>query len=173
MKITRYPDGFGNYRYSLKLEFTGQGDDRDRGSLVVVMFNPATVREDSDLTAGSQTRRRLINFARDGGYRSMTELNLFAYRARNKEELLKAVQDQGVSPVGPESARVISEAVQQADRVVVGWGVVPGNSLFAQRAYQVAELLKRSGKQLYCLEKNGDGSPKHPARGRYTLQEWP
>ena len=91
------------------------------------MFNPATVREDSDLTAGGHTRRRLINFARDGGYRSMTEVNLFAYRARKKEELLNAVRDQGISPVGSENDLVISEAVHEADMVVAGWGAVSGN----------------------------------------------
>ena len=160
------------YRYSLKVEFTGQDDASNRGGLVVVMFNPATVREDSDLTAGSRTRSRLINFARDGRYRSLTEVNLFAYRARNKEELLKAVQDQGVSPVGPENDRIISEAVQDANMIVVGWGVVTDNSRFAKRVQEVGELLKESEKQPYCLGKNRDGSPKHPARGRYTLQKW-
>ena len=173
MRITRYPDEFTEYRYSLKVEFTGQEDARNRGDLVVVMFNPATVREDSDLTAGSHTRRRLINFARDGGYRSMTEVNLFAYRARRKEEMLWAVQEHGINPVGPENDRGISEAFQKADMVVVGWGAVAGNPMFAKRAREVAELLKESGKQLHCLEKNKDGSPRNPARGRYTLQEWP
>ena len=45
--------------------------------------------------------------------------------------------------------------------------------MFTERAGQVAELLKSSGKQLYCLEKNKGGSPKHPARGKYAVQEWP
>ena len=83
------------------------------------------------------------------------------------------MRDQGIRVVGPENDQVISEAVQEADKVVVAWGVVADNPMFAQRACQVAELLKGSGKQLYCLEKNGDGPPKHPARGSYTVQTWP
>ena len=171
MKITRYPEEFGSYRYRLRVEFTDPDDEHNPGNLVVVMFNPATVREDSDLTAGGHTRRRLFNFARDGGYRSMTEVNLFAYRARKKEELLNAVRDQGISPVGPENDLVISEAVHEADMVVAGWGAVSGNPFFAQRAHEATELLRKSGKQLYCIERNKDGSPRNPARGRYILQD--
>ena len=173
MNITRYPEKFGNYRYSLRVEFKDQDDEYNGGSLVFIMRNPATVLEESDLTDGSPTRRRLIKFARDGGYKAMTELNLFAYRSCRKEGLSKAVRDQGISPVGPENDRVISEAVQEADRVVVGWGVVPGNRRFAKRVQEVAELLNESGKQLYCIGKNKDGSPRNPARGRYVVQEWP
>ena len=173
MKIKRHPEKFGNYRYRLRVEFTEQDHEFNRGNLVFVMFNPATVREESDLSAGSHTRRRLIKLARDGRYRAMTELNLFAYRSRNKEELVKAVREQGISAVGPENDQVISEAVQEADKLMVAWGVVGYHPLFAERAGEVAELLKGSGKQLFCLGKNRDGSPKHPARGRHIVQAWP
>ena len=122
MNITRYPEKFGNYRYKLRVEFTDQDDDRNGGNLVFVMHSPATVREECDLTDGSRTRRRLIKFARDSGYKAMTEVNLFAYRCGTKAEMLTAVRDQGISAVGPENDQVISEAVQQADKVVVAWG---------------------------------------------------
>ena len=118
MNITRYPERFGDYRYRLSVEFTDQDDEYNGGNLVFIMRNPATVLEESDLTDGSPTRRRLIKFARDGGYKAMTELNLFAYRSCRKEGLSKAVRDQGISPVGPENDRVISEAVQEADRAI-------------------------------------------------------
>ena len=173
MNITRYPGKFGNYRYKLRVEFTDQDDDRNGGNLVFVMHSPATVREECDLTDGSRTRRRLIKFARDSGYKAITEVNLFAYRCGTKAEMLTAVRDQGISAVGPENDQVISEAVQQADKVVVAWGVVADNPMFAQRADQVAELLKGSGKQLYCIGKNRDGSPTNPTRASYILQAWP
>ena len=173
MNITRYPGKFGNYRYKLRVEFTDQDDDRNGGNLVFVMHSPATVREECDLTDGSRTRRRLIKFARDSGCKAITEVNLFAYRCGTKAEMLTAVRDQGISAVGPENDQVISEAVQQADKVVVAWGVVADNPMFAQRADQVAELLKGSGKQLYCIGKNRDGSPTNPTRASYILQAWP
>ena len=173
MNITRCPAKFGIYRYKLKVEFTDQDDEFNGGNLVVVMFNPATVQEEFDLTTRSRTRRRLITFSRENRYRAMTEVNLFAYRAYDKAGLLKAVRDQGISPVGRENDQVISEAVQEADRVLVGWGVVTDNPMFAKRAQEIAELLKQSGKQLYCFGKNRNGSPRNPARGRYTLQQSP
>ena len=174
MNITRYPEEFGDYRYRLKVEFSSMEVQYSRGELVVIMLNPATIQKARDLTTeGHHTRQRLIKFARDGGYGAMIELNLFAHRSRKREDLIKVVRDQGIRAVGPENDQVISEAVQEAGRVVVAWGVVADNPLFAERADLVAELLQRSGKQLYCLEKNKDGSPKNPARGKYVVQGWP
>ena len=173
MKITRYPEKFGDYRYSLRVEFTEQDDEFNRGNLVFVMRNPATVLEEFDLSSGSTTRRKLIKFARAGRYRTMTEVNLFAYRCPKIAELAKAVREQGISAVGPENDQVISEAIQEADKIIVGWGVVHKHPPLAERAGEVAELLKGSGKQLYCISKNSDGSPKNPARGSYIVQAWP
>ena len=173
MEITRYPEKFGDYRYRLRVEFTEQDDEFNRGNLVFVMRNPATVLEAFDLSSGSHTRHRLIEFARAGRYRAMTEVNLFAYRCPKMAELVKAVREQGINAaVGPENDQVISEAVQEADKIIVGWGRVH-NHRFAERAGEVAELLKGSGKQLYCLGKNNDGSPMNPARGSYIVQTWP
>ena len=93
MKITRYPEQFGDYRYSLRVEFKEQDDESNRGSLVFVMFNPATVLEEFDLSSGSPTRRKLIKFARARRYRTMTEVNLFAYRCPKMAELVKAVRE--------------------------------------------------------------------------------
>ena len=173
MKITRYPQEFVQHRYRLTVEFTDQNRRLNRGNLVVVLFNPATIREEDDLLAKSQTRRRLIKFARDGKYRTMTEVELFAYRSRNKKDLAIAVRERGIDPVGPENDQVISDAVQEADKLIVAWGRVPNHPRFTERANEVAELLMGSGKPLYCIGKNRDGSPKHPARGTHVLQTWP
>ena len=172
MNITRYPVEFGDYRYRLTVEFTNHDDRRNRGNLLVIMLNPATAQEERDLTVkGHHTRQRLIKLAKDDGYRGMTEVNLFAYRCGKKEDLLRAVQDRDIDPVGPENDQVIAHAVQEADRVVVAWGVAD-NRPTSRRAQEVEKLLKGSGKQLYCLGKNQDGSPKNPARGGYEIQEW-
>ena len=50
---------------------------------------------------------------------------------------------------------------------------MPNHPRFTERANEVAELLMGSGKPLYCIGKNRDGSPKHPARGTHVLQTWP
>ena len=173
MNITRYLEQFGSYRYRLRVEFTDQDTEYNHGTLVFIMFNPATIRKESDLTVGSRTRRRCVKFAKGEGYKAMTEVNLFAYRSSDKADLLKVIRNHGISAVGPENDRVIAETVEDADRAVFAWGKVADNRMFAERAAHVAESLKRSGKQLYCLGKNGDGSPKQPVRGTYSVQTWP
>ena len=45
------------------------------------MFNPATTSEERDLGTGSPTRNRCIKIAKDEDYGTLTEVNLFAYRA--------------------------------------------------------------------------------------------
>ena len=70
MNITRYPEQFGSYRYRLRVEFTDQDGEFIHGTLVFVMFNPATIREESNLTAGSHTRRRCLKFAKGQGYKA-------------------------------------------------------------------------------------------------------
>ena len=173
MKITRYPEEFGPYRYRLTVEFTDQEHEFSRGNLVVVLFNPATIREQDDLLVKSQTRRRLINLARNREYRKLTELELFAYRSSRKEDLVSAVQEPAVDPVGPENDQVMAEVLREADKLIVAWGNLPHHPIFTKRLDEVMALLQQSGKPLYCVGKNKDGSPKHPARGTHKVQPWP
>ena len=158
----------------LTVEFTEQDHDGNRGNLVVVLFNPATTQEEEDLIVKPHgTRNRLVRLAMDDNYRTMTELELFAYRSPKKKDLTRVCREQGVDPVGPENDQVISEAVQQADRLIVAWGNLPRRPIFAERAAQVTDLLKASGKPLYCVGKNKNGSPTHPARVKPVMQPWP
>lgn len=165
---------FGVYRYRLTVEFTEQDHESNRGHLVVIMLNPATIQEEQDLIVKPRgTRNRLIKLARDNNYRAMTEVNLFAYRSPKKEQFEKAVREQGANVVGPENDQVIAEAVQEADKLIVAWGVVSQEPQFAERAQEVTDLLKASGKQLCCIGKNKDGSPRNPVRGKHIVQAWP
>ena len=174
MNISRYPEAFGPYRYTLTVEFDDRHREPNNGHLVVVMRNPATVLEDEDLVIKPRgTRHRLTRFASDNHYRALTELNLFAYRSPEKPLLAKAVRDDGIEPVGPENDRVISDVVRQADKLIVAWGKVSDNPVFAQRAREVTQLLESVGKPLYCFRKNNDGSPTQPTFSRYVVQTWP
>lgn len=174
MNITRHPDAFGPYRYRLTAEFTGQHRDWSNGHLVVIMCNPATVQEEQDLVAKPYgTRRRLITFARDNGYRTLTEVNLFAYRCPKPSLLARTIREHAIDPVGPENNRAIALAVSEADNLIAAWGVLPHHPIFSSRAAEVTQMLEASGKSLYCLGKNKDGSPTKPTRGRYAIQTWP
>ena len=118
--ITRCPEKFGCYRYKLRIEGICLSGKDDRGQVVFVMFNPAITSEERDLKTGSQTRQRCIKFAKDEGYGTLTEVNLFAYRAPDKDALYEAVRE-GIDVVGPENERVVRAAVTGADLVVVAW----------------------------------------------------
>ena len=138
------------------------------------MLNPATTQEKQDLIVKPRgTRNRLIKLARDSNYRTLTEVSLFAYRSPTKRQLERAVREQDTIAVGPENDQVISEAVQEADKLIAAWGMASQNPALARRADEVAELIKASGKQIHCIGKNNDGSPKHPARGKHVIQVWP
>ena len=172
VNITRYPEEFGCYRYKLRIEGIDLSGKDDRGEVAFIMFNTATTNEERDLETGSQTRNRCIKVASDEGYGTLTEVNLFAYRAPDRDALYKAVVEEGIDAVGPENDRVLRDAVTNADLLVVAWGNTNGNRRFDERAKKVAELLRSLNKQIYCLGKNSDGSSKHPARGPNRLQSW-
>ena len=171
MNITRCPEEFGCYRYKLQIEGICLSGKDDRGQVVFVMFNPATTSEERDLKTGSQTRQRCIKFAKDEGYGTLTEVNLFAYRAPDKDALNKAVRE-GIDVVGPENERVVRTAATGADLVVVAWGNTSGNRRFREQAQRVNGFLRSLDKQIHCFGKNRTGSPKHPARGTNRLQLW-
>ena len=173
MKITRYPEEFGIYRYKLRVDEIDLVGGDTRGELVFVMLNPATTKEEEDLLAGSHTRRRCIKFAKDRRYGALIEVNLFAYRSCNKSALSKVLRDSKVDPIGPENDQIIRETVKEADMVIVAWGNVGDNPVFRRRADEVTNLLLSMNIRLYCLAKNEDGSPKHPARGSHNnLERW-
>ena len=123
VNTTRCPEEFGCYRYKLRVEGIDLSGKENRGEVVFIMFNPATTSEERDLETGSHTRGRCIKFAKDEGYGTLTEVNLFAYRAPCKTALQKAVTEEKVDAVGPENDRLMRDAVMGADMIVVAWGV--------------------------------------------------
>ena len=98
--------------------------------------------EERDLGTGSPTRNRCIKIAKDEGYGTLTEVNLFAYIAPGRDALYQAVAEEEIDAVGPENDRVIRDAVTDADLVVVAWGNTNGNRRSYERVKGVAEFLR-------------------------------
>ena len=122
------------------------------------MRNPATI-------VGYEGRKHPIrNYcclnAAKRGYGTCIEVNLFSRRTGGKLLLLEGSR-RGCDLVGPKNDRVIYEAVSRADLVVVAWGRTD-NDVLKQRADEVWELIRPLGKDLKCLGKNGDGTPRLP-----------
>ena len=131
----------GKYRY--RLSRSGLGGT---GRVCWIMLNPST----ADAEVDDPTIRRCIGFTKRLGHDEMVVVNLFAFRATDPCRLLEADD-----PVGPENARYVREAIDSSTVVIAGWGVVPkkirGRSLFF-----------RNWKEIWCLGKTADGSPRHP-----------
>ncbi len=138
----------GPYRYALWRTW--------EESLPRVMFiglNPST----ADGAEDDPTLVRCVNFARDWGYGGLVTTNLFAYRATDPRDMIRARE-----PVGLDNNRVLVEQAASVERIIAAWGNL-GSHL--DRANNVRGLLP----ELYCLKLNRSGQPAHPLYLRADL----
>ncbi|SME51258.1 hypothetical protein BACERE00185_05671 [Bacillus mobilis] len=133
------------YRYSLKRIW-----DPHKGRVLFIMLNPSSANQDSE----DRTSRRCLEFAKDLGFGSLEIVNLFAYIATDREELLQVSREEAI---GPENENHIIRALNGADMVIAAWGE---NCKYHGRHKDIHELFK--GYHLHCLGKTNKGFPKHP-----------
>lgn len=139
----------GEYRYSLIREW----DDSNPKRVVFVLLNPST----ADDVGEDQTTKVCIEFAKRWGYGSLHIVNLFAYRAKEPNDL-KKVKDYN-KMVGEHNFRFLKNALQGANKIVVAWG----EHGKIQKRY-MDESLKSlfSYFPLYCFWEIANNQPKHP-----------
>ncbi len=123
-----------------------------------VGLNPSTADEMQD----DPTIRRCIAFAMAWGYSGLCMTNLFAFRATDPTDMLRATD-----PIGPQNDQVLRERAGRAGVVVAAWGV---HGTHKNRAWAVRMMLP----QLHCLRLTKDGHPGHPLYLPKTLVpvEW-
>lgn len=145
------------YRYTLWREWdcdllTGCADDLENsgGYLMVIGLNPSTADETND----DPTIRRCIDFAKRWGYRALCMTNLFAFRATDPRDMMKLYNLADI-----DNQHHLLKCASGAGMVLAAWGK---HGRFAQRDLTVCEWLSRIGIDLHCLQKNKDGSPRHP-----------
>lgn len=114
------------------------------------MLNPST----ADATADDPTIRRCMGFTRRWGLGELAVVNLFAYRATCRADLMRARE-----PIGPENNSWIARAVASADRVVLAWGA---SGSWRRRDERVLAILDAMDARPRCLGLTRDGSPRHP-----------
>ena len=131
------------YRLSRTWDASGPG-------VAFVMLNPST----ADADTLDPTVRRCVGFARTWGFGSLEVVNLFAFRATDPRDLLRAA-----APVGAANDRAIVDAVSAADRVVVAWGA---RGSHRDRAAEVAVLLEAAMVRPMALGTTRHGQPRHP-----------
>jgi hypothetical protein len=135
-----------------------------RGSLLWVMLNPSVATDAKD----DMTIAKVMEFSRLWGFKSLTVVNFYAYRATKPRDLARA-RDSGFDVVGPQNDATIIEEAKLADAVCCAWG---GSKLARLREKYVLELLLNTKHtSLLCVGTNiSDGSPTHPCMAAYTRE---
>lgn len=144
------------YRYNLSRVW-----DRGAARACFVMLNPSV----ADESVNDATIRRCIGYARNWRYGGIDVVNLFAYRATDPAEMMKAED-----PIGPENDAHIIETCKRASLVVCAWGA---HGIYRGRDEQVLRLLSGLNIAPHYLARTGDGSPRHPLRLRADLKPQP
>lgn len=94
----------------------------------------------------------MINFARQFGAGRLLVGNLFAFRSKKQNDLIKATD-----PVGPENDKYLDKLIKSADIVVAAWG---NFGSYLDRSSQFRKKFRRHN--IKCLAMNEGGEPRHP-----------
>lgn len=142
----------GLYRYSLWREWAA-GD-----SVAFIGLNPST----ADATLDDPTIRRCIAFAKSWGFGRLVMVNLFAFRATDPKEMMRADD-----PVGPDNDAALLRECAQARVTVAAWGA-GGTHLGRDR------VVRRMLAPMHYLRLTKQGHPGHPLYlpGSLTPQPW-
>jgi hypothetical protein len=128
------------YRYLLDIVW-----DESLPLAVVIGLNPST----ADAFQDDPTVRRWVSFAQGWGCGGVRVLNLFAWRATDPAAMKAAV-----APMGADNC--LWKLMEGATGPVVAcWGT---HGAHQGRGKMMAAILKN----LQCLGRNADGSPRHP-----------
>lgn len=131
------------YRYKLSRTW-----DSTKPTILFIGLNPSIADENID----DPTITRCINFAKDWGYGTLLMANLFAFRSTYPKDIY-LIDD----PIGKDNDHYLLECVTQSDLIVACWG---NNGTYMNREKVITELVPN----LYCLQKNKNGTPHHPLR---------
>lgn len=131
------------YRYTLSRTW-----DSTKPTVLFIGLNPSIADENID----DPTITRCINFAKDWGYGTLLMANLFAFRSTYPKEIY-LIDD----PIGKDNDHYILECVKQSDLIIACWG---NSGTYMDREKIIKELVPN----LYCLQKNKNGTPHHPLR---------
>jgi hypothetical protein len=148
----------GRYRYRLERVFPA-----GYGTVTFVMLNPSTADAEKD----DPTIRRCKGFATRWGYSRLIVVNLFALRSTDPKALRGSTLDDA------ENRRHVLDAVTESREVIAAWGVppVPASVQIGDVQYACWSV----GRDLRCLGKTQDGSPRHPlyVRADKAREVWP
>ncbi|ORC38343.1 hypothetical protein B4O97_00880 [Marispirochaeta aestuarii] len=144
-KVTAVFSPCQRYRYQLREIW-----DPSRPLVLWLLMNPSV----ACLDFSDPTLRKTGKFSRSWGFGGQLVGNVHAYRATDKNRLLK-VHD----PVGPQNDQMIIEMAAEAETVVLAYGLPP--KALHRHSNEVVALLSDHPRLCYLrLTKNG--TPTHP-----------
>lgn len=142
------------YRYSLTRTW-----DPSKPRVTVIGLNPST----ADGTKDDNTIRKCIGFAKNWDFGELVMVNLFAFRATNPADMMKATD-----PIGPENDEYLALVCDSSKTVIVAWG---NHGKHLNREKEVIEMLTKGYKlELMCLGKTMQGTPRHPLYVPYSVK---
>lgn len=141
-----YIDDSGMYRYSL----SRANSYKPKKMVNFILLNPST----ADAELDDPTVKSCIRLVKFNGCDGFYITNLFAYRAANPNDLLNASD-----PIGPKNDRFIKKYAKKCNKIVIAWG---NKGTLHGRSNHVLESLKKITSEVYCLDINKTGQPKHP-----------
>lgn len=152
------------YRYHLCRGWVAAEKDAKQ-RMVFIMLNPSTANQAVD----DPTIRRCMGFARREGCDWLDVVNLYAYRATDPEELLKAED-----PIGPDNESVIKEVCRGPGILVAAWGAWWSNLPVNKQPERLPVESFFFGSRLLCLGQTKTGAPKHPlyVPADHPLEDW-
>lgn len=136
----------GVYRYALWRRWNRLGP-----RALFIMLNPST----ADAAVDDPTIRRCISFARKWNMGGIRVVNLFALRATDPAELLKAKNPQGDDNFG-----FIERSIDKQGIAIAAWGA--NKAVTEQIEWRARNLFRALGVPLYALRITSDGHPGHP-----------
>jgi hypothetical protein len=139
------------YRYALWRTW-----DESESHVMFIGLNPSIADETKD----DPTIRRCIGFAKQWEFGGIYMLNIFAYRATNPKNLMKAEK-----PIGPDNNEYLKMYYNQPGLNIACWGAW---GKFMNRGKQVINLL--GVMNLSCLGMTLSGQPKHPLYLPYSTK---
>lgn len=129
------------YRYALWRTW-----DESKPYAMFIGLNPSTADETED----DPTIKRCIAFARDWGYGGLCMANLFAFRATEPSEMMRAE-----NPVGPENDEWLKNLSSGAGVIIAAWG---NSGSYRGRSKEILSTFPK----LMCIKLNQSGEPAHP-----------
>jgi hypothetical protein len=140
----------GRYRQGLSREWGLPGEPVR--SIMFLGMNPSTAGAD----VSDPTCHREVGFARRWGFNRYLKGNMLDWRATSPRDIPHDL-DLACSPA---NIPAIVAMAREAEIVVMAYGKL--HKRYQPVVWTVFEAIEASGKPLYCLGINKDGSAKHP-----------